>query len=449
MVYSQFFILSSRGDVIIFRDYRGDLPKSTPEHFFRVTRKDKALPPFFVSDGVSYLFQQQKGLFFVLTSKGNCSPSFTAALLSRISQVIKDYCGMNSEEAIRKNFVLIYELLDEMMDFGYPQETSTDHLKAFVYNKPVLTKESPSSSYIPGFIQKQLPQFAKTKSSNQTNKPIAWDARSQKSTKNEIYVDLIERITVLFNSNGSILKSEIDGCVRMKSYLSGQPELRLGLNEDIVVGRQGNAGMVYGATIVDDMTFHQACRLQDFDRDRVISLQAPEGECIALNYRINQDFDLPFRVFPFIEEIDSSRTDMVLKIRSDIPSTSSATIVTVSIPLPQRTTSCKPTLPPSVSRNQTAEYLEAEKKVIWTIKKFQGHTEQQLRIRLSLKETNSSIPVQSQIGPISMDFEIPMWNPSSVSIRFLHIIERSTDYKPHRWVRIITQSSSYTCRIAN
>lgn len=58
---------------------------------------------------------------------------------------------------------------------------------------------------------------------------------------------------------GSILKSEIDGCVRMKSYLQGAPELRLGLSEDLVVGRQGAS--VYGATVVDDITFHQACNL--------------------------------------------------------------------------------------------------------------------------------------------------------------------------------------------
>ena len=42
-------------------------------------------------------------------------------LLNRISKVIKDYCGVLSEEAIRKNFILVYELLDEILDYGYPQ----------------------------------------------------------------------------------------------------------------------------------------------------------------------------------------------------------------------------------------------------------------------------------------------------------------------------------------
>ena len=34
---------------------------------------------------------------------------------------MREYFGVLEEESIRDNFVLIYELLDEVMDFGYPQ----------------------------------------------------------------------------------------------------------------------------------------------------------------------------------------------------------------------------------------------------------------------------------------------------------------------------------------
>ena len=44
---------------------------------------------------------------------------------------------MLTEESIRLNFVLIYELLDEVIDFGYGQITSTEALKNFVYNDPI------------------------------------------------------------------------------------------------------------------------------------------------------------------------------------------------------------------------------------------------------------------------------------------------------------------------
>jgi AP-4 complex subunit mu-1 len=51
---------------------------------------------------------------------------------------LQDYCGSVSEEAIRKNFPLIYELLDEAVDYGLPQNTSTEALKTFVMNEPTV-----------------------------------------------------------------------------------------------------------------------------------------------------------------------------------------------------------------------------------------------------------------------------------------------------------------------
>ena len=33
---------------------------------------------------------------------------------------------------MKNNFVLIYELLDELLDFGYPQNTDTGILKTFI-----------------------------------------------------------------------------------------------------------------------------------------------------------------------------------------------------------------------------------------------------------------------------------------------------------------------------
>jgi len=44
-------------------------------------------------------------------------------------QVFREYFKELEEESIRDNFVLIYELLDEIMDFGYPQTTESKILK--------------------------------------------------------------------------------------------------------------------------------------------------------------------------------------------------------------------------------------------------------------------------------------------------------------------------------
>lgn len=78
----------------------------------------------------------------------NMSPALGIEILNRLLKIIKDYCGMLTEEAVRRNFSLIYELLDEAIvrllsspnpqDFGYPQDTSSEALVQFVHNKPVV-----------------------------------------------------------------------------------------------------------------------------------------------------------------------------------------------------------------------------------------------------------------------------------------------------------------------
>ena len=40
--------------------------------------------------------------------------------------------GELNESAVRQNFSLIYELLDEVMDYGYPQFLDADLLKEYI-----------------------------------------------------------------------------------------------------------------------------------------------------------------------------------------------------------------------------------------------------------------------------------------------------------------------------
>ena len=75
-------------------------------------------------DGVNYFHVKVVGLLFVATTRINASPSLVLELLQRIARVIKDYLGVLNEDSLRKNFVLVYELLDEvivsLLFFPYP-----------------------------------------------------------------------------------------------------------------------------------------------------------------------------------------------------------------------------------------------------------------------------------------------------------------------------------------
>ena len=62
-------------------------------------------------------------------SKRNTNASEIILFLHRLIQVLVEYFQELEEESIRDNFVIIYELLDEMMDFGYPQTTESKILQ--------------------------------------------------------------------------------------------------------------------------------------------------------------------------------------------------------------------------------------------------------------------------------------------------------------------------------
>lgn len=395
-------------------------------------------PPVFMLDNVTYIYIRRNGLIIATTTKYNTSPSETLELLNRLAKVFKDYCGVLTEEAIRKNFILIYELLDEMLDFGFPQATSTESLKACVHNEPIATKSGP---FIPqGGIISAITN--RTKSSTAANQPLAVSSKSKAGQKNEIYVDIIERLTLLVNSNGVVSNSSIDGSIMMKSFLSGNPELRVALNEDLVVGK-GNG---FGSVILDDCNFHECVRLDEFEKDRVLHFTPPEGEFSMLNYRITADFRPPFKIYPLIEEPAPYKMELSILIRAEIPDGNHGANVVVRIPMPRNTQIATPELSCPDMDGNAVEYNSSEKKILWNIRKFNGGSELGLKVRITLDSLVTSAS-KREVGPISMGFEVPMYNVSHLQVRYLRISETHKSYNPYRWVRYITQSSSYVCRL--
>ncbi len=45
--------------------------------------------------------------------------------------------------------------------------------------------------------------------------------------RSEIFVDVVERLTVTFNSAGYVSTAEVDGAIQCKSFLTGNPQARM------------------------------------------------------------------------------------------------------------------------------------------------------------------------------------------------------------------------------
>ncbi len=135
--------------------------------------------------------------------------------------MFSEYFNELEEESIRDNFVIIYELLDEFMDFGYPQTTDSKILQEYI------TQEGH--------------QINETKLPPAVTNAVSWRQENVKYRKNEVFLDVIESVNILVSASGNVMRSEIVGAIKMRVYLSGMPELRLGLNDKVLfesIGRK-------------------------------------------------------------------------------------------------------------------------------------------------------------------------------------------------------------------
>lgn len=59
-------------------------------------------------------------IYIVAVGKGNPNVALVFAYLFKMKDVFTEYFKELEDESLRDNFVITYELLDEMMDHGYP-----------------------------------------------------------------------------------------------------------------------------------------------------------------------------------------------------------------------------------------------------------------------------------------------------------------------------------------
>lgn len=94
--------------------------------------ESSAVPPCFSNEGINYLYIRHNNLYLLALTKRNTNAAEILLFLHKIVEVFTEYFKELEEESIRDNFVVIYELLDEMMDFGYPQTTESKILQECV-----------------------------------------------------------------------------------------------------------------------------------------------------------------------------------------------------------------------------------------------------------------------------------------------------------------------------
>ncbi|KAJ2343070.1 clathrin associated protein complex medium subunit, partial [Coemansia sp. RSA 2671] len=353
---SAIFIYNQKGEVLISRLYRHDVKRSVAD-VFRVhvisSPTSVIRSPVTTLGSTSFYHIRYDNLWLCAVTKNNASAAMVFEFLYRLLGLGVSYFGRFDEESVKNNFVLIYELLDEVLDFGYPQNIEVDTLKLYV------TTESVRSS-ARGGLQSDVVTGIPHSITMQATGTTTWRRNDIVYKKNEAFVDVIESVNLIMSAKGTVLRADVQGQIVMRSFLSGMPECKFGLNDKLVLDRDpaagnttvassqmgrrqgGMSGMGDGESVeIADCQFHQCVRLGRFDTDRTISFIPPDGEFELMRYRTTENVNLPFKVLPVVREMGKTRIEYEVLIKSNFSAKLSATNMVVTIPTPPNATKCR------------------------------------------------------------------------------------------------------------
>ena len=131
-----------------------------------------------------------------------------------------------------------------------------------------------------------------------------------------------------------MLRSEVLGSVKMRCYLSGMPELRLGLNDKVMFEATGRGSSDTKAIEMEDVKFHQCVRLSRFENDRTISFIPPDGDFELMSYRLQTTVKPLIWVEAVVETYSGSRVEYLVKAKAQFKRKSTANNVQIEVPVP-------------------------------------------------------------------------------------------------------------------
>ncbi|KAH3675576.1 hypothetical protein WICMUC_002665 [Wickerhamomyces mucosus] len=408
------FIFNERGDVLISKFLKEGVKRNISDVFkIQVVLNVENKSPVLTLGSTTFIHIRFNHLYLMVVTRSNTDLSNILEYLFNFKSLLFQYFIEVDEDIVKDYFTTIYDLIDETLQYGYPQSINFNQLKEIIPQPNELL----SSKSI--FRKPNTQQVQSSKIFDQTNNDsIPWRSKGIKYKKNEIYLDVIENLNILISSNGTLLRSFINGLILVDVKLSGIPQCEM---------------MIHDISIVQDLKFHKCVELNKFDRDNIVQFIPPDSEFQLLTYKCQQISKLPFNVTIDFEEL-SNEIKFDIKIKSLYGRNSIANDFVLNIPIVHNLIDYK-----VLKSGGSFEFVKDIKTFKWNFSQFQGLTENSLNLTI---KTIKSTQLILQKPSIYLDFEI-LSNSSGLSLNYLKVKE---NYKVIKWIRYITKPQSYEIR---
>jgi AP-3 complex subunit mu len=474
------FILSPTGEVLIERHFRGVTSRSVCDYFWDkasqgvnhhgglstttsllTNEEQQLLLPLAVlpvmevpeSDhGTVYIISiLRDGLSYLAVLPAEVSPLMILEFLHRIADIFVDYFGSPADEsAIKDNFSTVYQLLEEMVDYGWPLTTEPNALKAMIRPPSVISTLS-SVVFANTTVSDALP------SGTISNMP--WRTAGVSYSQNEIYMDIVEEVDAIVDTTGNVISSDVSGSIQCQCHLSGIPDLLLTFKDP---------------HLIDDCSFHPCVRYGRFERDQVVSFVPPDGNFELMRYSLGAErrahfsppLDCHFQ-WNVTKPDQSSDSDFSARLMVEVRVKSLSSLITsasrnssirmavedvaVTIPFPKevRTASFQ------ASQGTGVVFDEGGKVAKWTLGKMTDDATMPRAQLTAILKLNP--PKQRKDGGddddgyggirapnLSLHWKIPLASVSGLTVSGLSIA--GENYRPYKGVRNVTKSGLYQVR---
>ncbi|PGH08435.1 hypothetical protein GX51_01262 [Blastomyces parvus] len=226
-------------------------------------------------------------LLFLIPSSTETEPLLVLEFIHRVIDVLEEFVGAPLLAGkIQSNYDVVAQLLSEMCDGGIICNTEPNALQETVevpgwMDKLLVGVGLPGASPALGPSNSLKSSLATAAHVNGASAPaIPWRRQGVRHTSNELYVDIVESLSVTLAPSGRPISALVNGTIVFTAKISGVPDLLLSLGAP---GGQKNVAHKLQLPV-----FHPCVRLARWrEKPGELSFVPPDGRFVLAGYEVD------------------------------------------------------------------------------------------------------------------------------------------------------------------
>ena len=431
------FLVGENKDILLQKEFLSFTTDWRPDAFVGLLKQNKDLSPCLLFKGLYYFHLCCDKIYIVaVTENQTASPIIVCEYMEKLVELFKIFFGTVSSSTILGNIGLAYEIVCETNDAGCPKLLQVSKLKPLLCNA-VTTSNNKSSDILDllpdnlfGIVEKEKHEV----SGEASSKPLYNFEKKLSKSCDELYIDLIEKLSVIINTDGSPALCNMQGNLNIKSYLDGDAIVSFSFPESIHLFSQ----VVYNPEIIKEQSNN-------------LTVSVNPGGVQVLSYStsdLKKDISLPFTMYINVSPTKCDKMlSLSLKLYCALPIRNPAVNLVGKIPLPRSSLTVTGS---SSLKNVTFHFDKEASEFVFKCPIFPGLSHHSICSKIYLSSWTPAITLE--MTNVTLQFEVPMFCHSDMRIVELKVNRANTltNSKPiEKWVRYLTFARSYEFRIGD